>query len=86
MIQVGISIWLQWVKGVTCCSFNVTVQSFYNTLQYNADLDIQSNLVNSKSYGPEVLFQSIESLKHKEVDIKMSRAMGKSVFGHFEIL
>ena len=32
---------------------------------------LQSNLIYSKSYGPEVLFRSIENSIYREVDIKI---------------
>ena len=38
------------------------------------DIILQSNLVNSKYYRPEVLFQSIENLNYREVDIKICKA------------
>ena len=33
--------------------------------------NLQSNLVNSKSYGLEILFRNIENLNYREVDIKI---------------
>ena len=48
-------------------------------------MEIQLNLVNSKSYGQEVLFRRIESLNNREVDMKIYMYNLKNYYKCFPI-
>ena len=46
---------------------------------------IQSNLVNSRSWGLEILFQSIESSNDREIDIKIYNPPKMIIISFFPI-